>query len=269
VAEGMDPLVTATFLCLFLPVEKKLPHLLAITNPANHESALRLIEEYKSSAGVPPHSSWLAKELAEGKTNKAPVGGHQPKDHQTSMVEGCMEKAATAKALAQGETQEAPDADHRPRDHQPPMVKGLTENATTVKSKDAHGDFLTWHKTDLPLNKKLRCCCSGNCRGLCPGRRAVCPNVAVVNLPGRRSDALCLPSRVLDTQTDTQTQTHRHRHTATQTQIHRHTDTQTHEHSHAGTQTHRRSHADTDTGMRKPRHLGRKSGIIKLEARSC
>ena len=43
VVEGMDPLVIATFLCLFLPVEKKLPHLLAITNPANHESALRLI----------------------------------------------------------------------------------------------------------------------------------------------------------------------------------------------------------------------------------
>ena len=54
VAQGMDPLVTATLLCLFLPLQKKLSHLSAIMNPANHESALRFIQEYKSKAGVPP-----------------------------------------------------------------------------------------------------------------------------------------------------------------------------------------------------------------------
>ena len=69
VAKGVDPLVTATFLCLFLPVEKNLPHLLAITNPANHESALRLIEEYKSSAGVPPPPRWRSPAPGSSNTN--------------------------------------------------------------------------------------------------------------------------------------------------------------------------------------------------------
>ena len=109
VVESIDPLVTATFLCLFLPVEKKLPHLLAITNPANHESALRLIEEYKSSAGVPPPPSWLAKELAEGQTkggaenaasNSAP---RRRKSKKAPAADGGVVIAAPAKALAHGE----------------------------------------------------------------------------------------------------------------------------------------------------------------------
>lgn len=166
VVEGMDPLVVATFLCLFLPVEKKLSHMSAITNPSNHAQALRMIEEYKSLAAVPPLPSWLAENLANGRTQDATV----------------------ADKLTQGETQEAPDGDHRSRDR--PTV--MTE-ATTSNRKDAHG-LLTWSVTDPAPNKKLRCCCSGNCRGQCPGRYDGCPNVAIFNLPGERSDALHLPS---------------------------------------------------------------------------
>lgn len=184
VAEGIDPLVTATFLCLFLPVEKNLPHLSAITNPANHKSALRLIEEFKSRAGVPPLPAWLAKELVEGKRSKAPVIGHQPKDHQTLTVKGCIEEASMAKVLAQGKTQEAPVGDHRPRDHQTRTANSSSEEARTSKGKDTHGDFLMWHATDRASHKRLRCTCTGNCRNRCPGRNTFCPNVAVVNLPG-------------------------------------------------------------------------------------
>ena len=68
IVEGLDPLVIATFLCLFQPVEKKPSHLSAITNPANHELALRLIQEFKSRVGVPPSPSWLAEQLAERQT---------------------------------------------------------------------------------------------------------------------------------------------------------------------------------------------------------
>ena len=260
VAEGMDPLVIATFLCLFLPVEKKLPHLSAITNPANHELALRLIEEYKSSAGVPPPPSWLAKELAEGKTTKRPVGGHQPKDHQLSKVEGCVEKAALAKALAQGETQEAPVGDHQPGDHQKPMAKGLIEIARIRKSQDAHGAFLMWHATELPPNKKLRCCCSGNCRGMCPARHTFCPNVAAVNLPGSRSHVLRLPSRVPGAVTFDRLVVRQGMGGQTGLppgklatspftscgQTHRHIDTQTHSHKDTETQRHTHSHTDID-----------------------
>ena len=98
-----------------------------------------------------------------------------------------------------------------------------------------------WHFTESPPNTKLRCCCSGNCRGQCPGRTTRCPNVAAVNLPGRRSDVLCLPSR------DADTETQRDRHTDTDTQPHRHkyTDTQTPRHTSTATQA--RRHADTVT----------------------
>ena len=178
VVEGMDPLVIATFLCLFLPLEKKPSHLSAITNPANHELALRLIKEYESRAGVPPPPSWLASELDRTNQNMEPVGGHQPLD----LWMAC----ASAKGLAQGETKEAVLGDHRPRDHQPPMATGSSVEAT-VKSKDAHGDLMMWHPTGEAPHKKLRCGCTGNCRRLCPGRgHGGCPNVAVINLPGKR-----------------------------------------------------------------------------------
>ena len=48
-----------------------------------------------------------------------------------------------------------------------------------------------------------------------------CPNVPVINLPGRRSDVLGLPSR------DADAETQRDRHTDTDTQPLRHTDTVT------------------------------------------
>ena len=246
----MDALVTATLLCLFLPLQKKLSHLSAIMNPANHESALRCIQEYKSKAGVPPPPSWLGRVLAKTKkqkrkTNLGLFGVHVPEDHPTT------------------KTQEAPDGDHRPRDHQTPMVQGLIEHAATAECKVGSGDYLTWMATDPATTKKQRCSCKGNCRRQCPGRTHTCPNVAVINLPGWRRDAWCLPSLVSDTMTETQTQTCRHRHAATQSQIYRHTDTQTQVHSDTGRQTHKHCHVDTDTGMQEPRHLDGKSGIVK------
>ena len=138
VAEGMDPLAIATFWCFVFACGKEAAPHVGHHEPSQsrvgHESHRGV--QYKSSAGVPPPPSWLAKELAEGQTKKTPAGGHQPEDHQTPMVEGVMEKAAPARALAHGETQEAP--------------------ATTVKSEDAHGDCLMWHSTESPPNTKLR-----------------------------------------------------------------------------------------------------------------
>ena len=120
--------------------------------------------------------------------------------------------AGLAKAFAHGERQKAPNRDHRPRDLERPI---LPEKKS---AQDKHGNSQGWHVTEDPPNKKtkLRCSCTGNCQ--CPGRSSGCPNAAVINLPGRRSDVLGLPSR------DADTETQRDRHTDTDKQPHRHTD---------------------------------------------
>lgn len=187
VVEGMDPLVCATFLCLFLPVEK-LGLMPVFTNPANHELALKHIEEFKSKAGVPPAPKWLAKVLSEGKSAAPIVDDHRSRDRKTSQADdGCTEIATI---------QKVPFGDPRSRDHQTSQAQGRTEKADSVLNAAELGDRTTWYSTAPAPDKKARCTCSGNCRGQCPGRQNKCPNVAVINLPGRRSDAICLQSRV-------------------------------------------------------------------------
>ena len=139
--------------------------------------------------------------------------------------------ACIAIMLAHGEGQKAPNRDHQPRDLERPI---LPEKKS---AQDEHGKSLTsWHFTETLPNKKkkLFCSCKGNCQPGCPGRSSGCPNAAVINLPGRRSDVLGLPSR--DADRDPERQTHRHRHTATQT--------------------HRHCHTETDTSTQKPQTLG-------------
>jgi len=167
VVEGMDPLRTATFLCLLRPVEKDKTHLKAITNSANHELGFRLIEEHKSKFGVPPPPSWLAKQLAEG----GRVGGHRPRDDQSST--GHTQNAALGADSAPGETQKAAVQEHRPQDHESSPVDG-----------GAEVDPSAWYSTEPAPTKRLQCQCKGNCRGMCPGRHGRCPNVAVANMPG-------------------------------------------------------------------------------------
>ena len=161
---------------------------------------------------------------------------------------------------------EAPVGDHRPRDHQTPMAKGPTEKAMTVTSQDEHGDLLMWHATELPPNKKLHFRCTGNCRGSCPGRHTFCPNVAAINPPGRKSDVLCLPSRVPGAVTFDRLVVRQGMGGQTGLppgklatspftscgQTHRHIDTQTHSHKDAETQRH--THSRTDTDAQRHRH---------------
>ena len=265
VVEGMDPLVIATFLCLFLPLEKKPSHLSAITNPANHELALRLIKEYESRAGVPPRPSWLVKEMAEGQTKggaenaasnsvprrrkskktpvlvspplpkRWPVGTLRP----AVVADGGAVIVALAKPLAHWKRQEVPVGDRRPGDLQTPVLPMAKGGTKKDDAQDGRVHSLMWHKTELPPHKKLRkqhCSCKGNCMEICPDRTTSCPNFPVINVPGTRSDVLGLPSR------DADTETQRDRHTATQT--------------------HRHSHTETDTSTHKPRRLGGKSGIF-------
>ena len=197
VVEGMDPLVCATFLCLFLPVEK-LGLMPVITNPANHELALRHIQEFKSKAGVPPPPTWLAKVLSEGDP--------QPKTVAQSVVQKYVSAVFKARGPSRSEAdydcteiatkRKVPLGDHRPRDHQTSQAQGRTEKADSAQNVAELGDRTTWYSTARAPKKKSRCQCSGNCRGQCPGRHDECPNVAVINLPGRRSDAICLQSRV-------------------------------------------------------------------------
>ena len=147
---GMDPLATATFSCLFLPVEKEPHHLSAIANPSNHKLALRLIDEFKWKAGVPPLPRWLARELA----NKAPAASDQPEDCQTSTAKGCAGKASMATVLTQGKTEKVSVGDHRPRDHQTQMATNCSGPAETHKRRQAHGDFVEWHATECAPTKK-------------------------------------------------------------------------------------------------------------------
>ena len=285
VVEGMDPLVIATFLCLFLPLEKKPSHLSAITNPANHELALRLIKEYESRAGVPPPPSWLAKELAEGQTKggaenaasnsvprrrkskKTPVLASPPLPQRWPVgslrpavaADGNAVIVAPAKPLAHGKRQEVPVGDRRPGDPQTlvlPLAKGGTKKDD---AQDGHDQSLTWHKTDLPPQKKYRklhCSCKGNCRAACPGRMTCCPNVPVINLPGMRSDVLGLPS------SDADTETQRDRHTETDTQPLRHTDTVT--------QTQTQAHTNPDAwGANQASSLGEKTQLKKVWRPLC
>ena len=180
--EGIDPLTIATFLCLFVPVEKELDHLSAMLNPANHELALRLIEEHKSSAGVPPSPSWLAHEIAKVTTGKVRCCDHRPRDHQTSMTGSCSKRAVTAKAMAQDKSQEAPANDQRPQSHKTSLAKAA--EALLVENEHVDGDVTKWHAGPVAPNQKLRCSCSGNCRRMCPGRSGSYPSIAVVNLQG-------------------------------------------------------------------------------------
>ena len=179
VAEGIDPLVTATFLCLFLPLERMPKWLSAFTNPKNHASALELITQYKSRYGVPPLPSWVARELVAAQGEKR----HQPQveDHRPRDPKGCAEAAAVAHeapAIAKEAAQkEAGLVAQEEEGQQLPIFGGAVEEA-------GHEDDVTkWNRLDpAPKKKGMQCQCSGNCRRGCPGRVDGCPNVAVINV---------------------------------------------------------------------------------------